>query len=93
MAERVPTKEHDETTSELVARHLERYNLEDYLEMSLHPWALIWRNFLAGIARGFGIAVGATLLVALALLLLQTLGGLPIVGQFIHSVSNSLKSH
>lgn len=92
MAQRVPSKQHDETTGEMVARHLERYNLEDYLEMSLHPWSLIWRNFLAGVARGFGIAVGATLLVALALVILQALGGLPIVGHYLHNTANSLKS-
>jgi hypothetical protein len=82
----------DETTAEKVARHLERYNLQDYLEMSVHPWSLIWRNFLGGIARGFGIAVGATLLVALVLVVLQSLGGLPVVGSYLHSIANSLKA-
>jgi hypothetical protein len=47
-------------------------------------------NFLGGIAWGFGTVIGATIVVALVLYLLQALGGLPIIGSYINSVVDAV---
>ena len=71
---------------------LERANLHDYLEQQNRPWVLIRNNLLAGIARGFGIVIGATILIALVLLLLGWLGGLPYIGDLFKYLGQSIRS-
>jgi len=68
-----------------LAVYMEKMKLVEYIEILNSPRRLIWINFIAGIARGFGIAVGFTLLGAIAFIILQRLVGLdlPLVGDFI----------
>lgn len=47
------------------------------------PGRIFWINFLAGIARGFGFAIGFTILAGIALWLLGRAVDAPIIGQFI----------
>ncbi|WP_243149859.1 DUF5665 domain-containing protein [Thermaerobacter sp. PB12/4term] len=49
----------------------ERISIGEYLALFRDPGRLFWMNFLAGVARGLGAAVGFTLLGALVLLALQ----------------------
>ncbi|SHM07927.1 hypothetical protein SAMN05660826_00165 [Caldanaerovirga acetigignens] len=64
---------------------IEKLNLSEYLELFRNPKRLLYLNFLAGVARGFGMAVGFTLLGALALYILQrvVILNLPLIGDFI----------
>ncbi len=39
-----------------VAMSLKRAKLAGYVELMNNPWRLMWLNFLAGLARGVGIA-------------------------------------
>jgi hypothetical protein len=67
---------------------LEKAKLGDYVAMMGKPWRNIWINFIAGIARGAGMVVGASLVGGLVvILLIQSLkvafhhaGGVPWVG-------------
>ncbi|HHV35163.1 MAG TPA: hypothetical protein GXX59_06240 [Syntrophomonadaceae bacterium] len=65
--------------------NLERMKLAEYVELLNKPKRLIYINFISGLARGLGIAVGFTLLGALALYILQRLVvlNLPVVSDFI----------
>ena len=47
--------------------HLESMRVADYMELLEKPMRLIMINFIAGVARGLGIAIGATLVFALML--------------------------
>ncbi|WPD19891.1 MULTISPECIES: DUF5665 domain-containing protein [Thermaerobacter] len=49
----------------------QRISIGEYLALFHDPGRLFWMNFLAGVARGLGAAVGFTLLGALVLLALQ----------------------
>ncbi|MEW6724853.1 MAG: DUF5665 domain-containing protein [Bacillota bacterium] len=64
---------------------MEKMKLAEYVKLLDHPWRLLWINFLAGVARGFGTAIGFTLLAALFLYLVQRafILNLPIIGHFI----------
>lgn len=65
--------------------NLERMKLAEYVELLNNPKRLLMINFISGLARGLGIAVGFTLLGAIALYILQRLVvlNLPIVSDFI----------
>lgn len=49
---------------------------------------LLFRNFLAGIARGIGIGIGVTIITAILVLLLQKIVTLniPVIGEFIADI-------
>lgn len=65
--------------------NIEKMKLAEYVEMLKNPRSLFFINFFAGIARGFGMAVGFTLLGAIVLYVLQRLVvlNLPLIGDFI----------
>jgi len=50
---------------------MEKMKLNDYVYFMQHPAKMIWPNFLAGLSRGFGIAVGFSILGALLIYILQ----------------------
>ncbi len=67
---------------------LEKLKLADYLKHLNNPRKIIWTNFLGGLARGFGAAVGFVLLGALAIYILQKsfLNNLPFIGNIIAEI-------
>ena len=73
---------------EKVAVDLERSQMADYVDLLHRPFSLIWRNLLAGTARGIGIAIGFTFFAATILYVLQVLGklNLPIIGDYIADI-------
>ncbi|NLV15823.1 MAG: hypothetical protein GXY50_01250 [Syntrophomonadaceae bacterium] len=77
----------DEKIDELSV-NMEKMGLAEYLEMLDSPRRLLYINFLMGLARGFGMAIGFTLLAALVLWILQWLVvlNLPLIGDFIAEI-------
>jgi len=70
---------------EELSANLERMRLAEYVEVLRNPRRLLYINFLIGLARGFGGAVGATVLVAVLFYFLQkaVVLNLPVIGDFI----------
>jgi Domain of unknown function (DUF5665) len=70
---------------EKLAGHFEKVTVQDYLRFVGNPWKVLWVNLLAGIMRGFGLAIGATLILAVIMIvltkILSHLITLPFVGQ------------
>ena len=54
----------------------------EYLEYLQSGKRLMWVNFKAGIARGLGITVGMSVVLALLIWVLTMLVDLPVVGQY-----------
>jgi hypothetical protein len=50
---------------EKLAAWLERMNFQDWLNMQMDTKLLIRQNLIAGIARGFGIAIGGTFILGI----------------------------
>lgn len=48
------------TRWERIAERLDASRIAEYVELMNKPRKLIWTSFVAGIARGLGAAVGAT---------------------------------
>lgn len=71
-----------------IAERLDASRIADYVDLMNSPRKLLWRSFLAGIARGLGVAVGATVIFALVLELLRRLIVVNVlgIGDFIVSI-------
>ncbi|NLZ91018.1 MAG: hypothetical protein GX918_03765 [Clostridiales bacterium] len=64
---------------------LEKAKIMEYVNLMEDPKRLLALNFVAGLARGLGIAVGFSILGAVAILILRRLVvlNLPLIGDFI----------
>ena len=60
--------------------------LEDFMRYLNSPWRIVWRNIIAGLARGLGAVFGATLIVALSIWVLKIFIDLPLIGQYAKQV-------
>ena len=69
----------------LLNRLLMRSNIEGFVDLLSKPLRLVYLNFIAGMARGFGIAIGLSLISALFLSILARLASLnlPLISNFI----------
>jgi len=68
-----------------LSRAMEKTGITEYVEMLHRPRRLFFINFGIGIARGFGMAIGFTLLAALVIYFLRQiiLLNIPVIGKFI----------
>ncbi|NLG84487.1 MAG: hypothetical protein GX493_07780 [Firmicutes bacterium] len=59
------------------------------------PARLLWWNFLGGLARGFGIAVGLTIVTSIFLTFLGRLAALnlPVIGKFVAEIVRLVQLH
>ncbi len=71
---------------EELSLHMEKMKLAEYVQLLENLPRLLWINFLTGVARGLGMAVGFTLLGALLLYFLGRLVNLPLIGSFIAEI-------
>ena len=73
---------------ERIAERLDASRIAEYVELMNKPRKLSWTSFVAGIARGLGAAVGATVVFALVLEVLRRLIVVNVlgIGDFIVSI-------
>lgn len=73
----------------LLAETLEKMRLAEYIAYLNRPGRLLWFNFLVGLLRGLGTALGAGLLAGFAYFLLKRIVvlNLPVIGGFIAELS------
>ncbi len=73
----------------LLAETLEKMRLAEYIAYLNRPGRLLWFNFLVGLVRGLGTALGAGLLAGFAYLVLKRIVvlNLPVIGGFIAELS------
>lgn len=78
-----------------VEAKLERLNLVEFMKLLQNPVRLILLNFLSGLARGFGVAIGLTVVASIFLILLTRLASLnlPIIGSFIADLVRIVNYH
>jgi len=67
---------------------MEKMKIADYVELMQSPYRLLWLNFISGVARGFGLAVGFTILGAIIIYILNRLVvlNLPFIGDVIADI-------
>lgn len=76
---------------ENLGRQVEVALVRDYGELLHKPHRRWAHSFVAGLFAGFGGVIGATVMVALLLFLLQYLGALPWIGEYFQSLSQTIK--
>jgi len=71
-----------------LSHNLERAKILEYVSLMENPKRMLYLNFVAGLARGLGIAVGFSVLGAVAILILRRLVvlNLPLIGDFIAEI-------
>lgn len=74
--------------------HLEGMRVQEYVELLQRPGRLLWLNFIAGIARGLGIAIGTTIVFAFVIKLLENIIvlNIPGIGEFISQIIGVVQS-
>ncbi|MCR4403212.1 MAG: DUF5665 domain-containing protein [Firmicutes bacterium] len=74
---------------------MDKMNIAEYVEFLRSPRRIIYVNFIGGLARGFGIGIGATVLAAAFLLILSRLVqlNLPVIGRFIAEIVRIVSEH
>jgi hypothetical protein len=67
---------------------IEKMKLAEYVELLNNPKRLLYINFLSGLAKGIGAAVGFTILGAIVILLLKKLVllNIPFIGDFVAEI-------
>ena len=72
-----------------LALNMEKSGFRDYVTYISNTKKLFITNFIAGLARGIGTAIGFTLLAAIVVYILQWLVrlNLPLIGEFIADLS------
>ena len=67
---------------------LNNKNFNKYIEIISSPRKIFWRNFIAGIARGIGSAIGFSILGAIFIYFFRyiVMLNLPVIGAFIRDV-------
>jgi Domain of unknown function (DUF5665) len=82
-----------------IAKVVERMNLGDYIGLLQRPGRILWLNFLAGMARGLGAILGATVLVWLIVAIAHRIvashlpGVSDFLSQFLHILRQQGKGH
>ncbi len=73
---------------------MEKLGIAEYVEMLNNPWRLLKVNFWSGVVRGFGMAIGFTILAAIVLYAMQQLVLLntPLIGNFIADLVNIVQN-
>ena len=68
-----------------ISDYFQRARLADYVDLMQKPRRLIYLNFISGVAKGFGFAVGFTLLGAILIYILQKILvlNLPVISDII----------
>ena len=71
-----------------LAKKLEVKGVYEYVELMSNTKKLIWKNFISGISKGIGIAIGFTVLGAIAIYILRqvVMLNLPVIGAFIRDI-------
>lgn len=74
---------------------LEKMKLAEYVHLLNNPKKLLWINFISGIARGLGTAVGFSILFAIILYLLQKIVilNLPLISDFIADIVRMVQNN
>jgi len=82
------TPKPEENISSLIAERTGFPELIDYMKS---PWKVLWVNFLAGIARGVGIVIGMTIVIACILWLLGKFVDFPLIGSYFQDLKETLE--
>lgn len=67
---------------------IENNKIKEYVILMGDTKKLLWKNFIAGIARGLGTGIGVTILGAVVLIILRrvVLLNIPVIGKYLKDI-------
>ena len=79
---------------EELCQALEKASIAEYIELYRKPKRMMYLNFVAGIVRGFGLAIGFTVVGAFFLYVLGQIAALnlPVVGELVAEITRIVKN-
>ncbi len=90
-------EERDEIMKKLeeISERIQGLNLAEYIEMVRSPRRMLVINFVSGLARGLGIAIGATVLGAIFLIILLDLAesNIPLIAEFVARIIKIVETY
>jgi len=76
-----------------ILKAIESIGLEEFMEYIKSPWKLVLPNLVAGIARGFGAIIGATIVVAVITWSIAQLAVIPLIGSYFGDAQKSIMEY
>lgn len=67
--------------------------LANFMVYLSSPWRVIWMNFVAGMFRGFGALVGASILIAALIWVLSLFKEVPLLGTYANDMEVVVESY
>jgi len=90
-------EERDEIMKKLeeISERIQGLNLAEYIEMVRSPRRMLVINFVSGLVRGLGIAIGATVLGAIFLIILLDLAesNIPLIAEFVARIIKIVETY
>ncbi|PWQ99911.1 DUF5665 domain-containing protein [Leucothrix pacifica] len=79
----------------LTENHHERaaQSMENFVLYVSSPWRVVWVNFIAGIFRGLGTIIGASIVIAIIIWLLSLFTKVPLVGEYAQDVEDIVSGY
>ena len=71
----------------------EAAGLVEFLEYLQSGKRLMWLNFKAGVAKGFGVTVGMTVVLGVAIWILTMLVNLPVLGEYFETAEQFITEY
>ncbi|MCX8014480.1 MAG: DUF5665 domain-containing protein [candidate division WOR-3 bacterium] len=75
-----------EIESPELVKKFDFWGIKDFIAFLRNPTKIFFLNLLAGIGRGFGFAIGFTILAAIVILLLRRAVSVPVIGSYIAKI-------
>jgi len=76
-----------------LVKGFEAAGVVDYLEYLQSGKRIMWTNFRAGIAKGFGITIGMTVVLGIFIWILTKLVSLPVIGEYFEEVEKYVNEY
>lgn len=68
-------------------------NLEYFISYVSSPWRIVWMNFVAGVFRGLGAVIGASIVIALIIWLLGLFTQVPLIGEYMTDINQVVSGY
>lgn len=89
----VPLNKKDLENIASIIKAIDSLGFEEFIEYIKSPWKLILPNLVAGIARGVGTLLGATIVIAIITWFIAKLAVIPLIGQYFGQIQTETQKY
>ena len=68
-------------------------SMENFVLYVSSPWRVVWVNFIAGVFRGLGTVIGASIVIAAIIWLLSLFTQIPLVGDYAKDIEDIVSGY